>query len=502
VTGTLAEPAINGFADLDNAGLRINYLNTFYHFSHRMEILPDMFTLDQVKVQDDEGHTGIANGTIIHHGLKDWNFDVGVEMENFKVLDTDEQNNELYYGKAYANGTLGVSGYADNLDINVDAATGAGTDIHFPLGASRDVGGISFVQFIGGGNVADTLEEPVDLSGIHLDMKVAVTPDARFELIFDPTVGDIMRGRGAGNIAMTVTPSGDFSMTGDVELVDGDYLFTLRNLVNKRFNVEPGGHISWYGDPFDAIINVDAVYRLRASLYDVIPVAVRTEAYKKRFPVEVHMHLSRKLMNPDIGFEVKLPTVDEAVRTQVNSALATTDDLNKQVFSLIVLNRFLPTDATSASDNSSGLGGATAATGTELLSNQVSNWLSSFSDKFDLGVNWRTGDAISQDELELAVSTAIFNDRLQLSTNVGVAYGAGGAQQGNNSIIGDFSAEYILTQDGKLRFKAFSQSNDRNLNAVDQAQTTQGAGLAYREEFNTLGEFLRKIFGKKRKEGN
>ncbi len=502
LTGRIADPQINGYVELENAGLRIQYLNTFYSFSHRVTIRPDMFALDQVKVYDDEGHYGIANGTIIHHGLKDWNFDASMDMTNLKVLDTDTRINELYYGKAYATGVLGISGYADNLEINVDAATAEGTDIHFPLGASQDVSGISFVRFTDSHGVEGEDTGEVDLSGIRLDMKVAVTPVARFELIFDPTVGDIMRGRGSGNIIMSVTPSGDFSMKGDVELVDGDYLFTLRNLVNKRFGVEPGGHITWFGDPFDAIINVDAVYRLRASLYDVMPPALRTEAYKKRFPVEVLMHLSQNLMNPEIGFDVKLPTVDEGVRTQVKSALATTDDMNKQVFSLIVLNRFLPNDATSGPSDNSGLGGATAATGTELLSNQLSNWLSSFSKNLDLGVNWRTGDVISQDEVELAVSTAIFNDRLQLNTNVGLAYGAGGTQQGTNSIIGDFSAEYSLTQDGKLRFKAFSQSNDRNLNQVDQAQTTQGAGLAYREDFDTLGEFFRKIgsiFKKKKK---
>ena len=493
ITGKLNDPQINGSATLENAGLRVNYLNTFYSFSHKVDIKPDMFALDQVLLHDDEGHTATANGTIIHHGLKDWNFDVSMDVDNMKVLDTDARRNELYYGKAYAMGILGISGYADNLEINVDAATGPGTDIHFPLGASQEVGGISFVRFTGNGISAEQSDQAVDLSGIRLDMKVAVTPDARFELIFDPTVGDIMRGRGNGNIAMAVTPSGDFSMKGDVELVDGDYLFTLRNLVNKRFGVEPGGHITWYGDPFNAIIDVDAVYRLRASLYDVIPPALRTEAYKKRFPVEVLMHLSQNLMNPEIGFDVRLPSVDEGVRTQVNSALATPDDMNKQVFSLIVLNRFLPSDATGGPSDNSGLGGATAATGTELLSNQLSNWLSSFSSNFDLGVNWRTGDVISQDEVELAVSTAIFNDRLQLNTNVGVAYGAGGTQQGSNTVIGDFSAEYSLTQDGKLRFKAFSQSNDRNLNQVDQAQTTQGAGLAYREEFDTLGEFFRKV---------
>lgn len=498
VNGKLAAPQVHGSALMEDAGLRITYLNTFYSFTHRVEIRPDMFSLDLVKLHDEQGHTATAIGTIIHHGLKDWNFDVSLEMEDMMVLNTDAGNNELYYGQAYATGDLSVSGYTDNLEVAVDARTAPGTDIHFPLGASKEVGGISFIHFVEPGG-RDTLEEEVDLSGVRLDMNVAVTPDARFELIFDPTVGDIMRGSGRGNIAMTVTPAGDFSMKGDVEIVEGDYLFTLRNLVNKRFGIDPGGHITWYGDPFDATLAIDAVYRLRAGLYDVMPAALRTEAYKKRVPVDVVMHLTQRLMNPDIAFEVRLPSVDEAVRTQVNSALANPDDLNKQVFALIVLNRFMPTDATASNTSDFSVGSAT--TGTELLSNQLSNWLSSMSDQFDLGVNWRTGDAITQDEVEVAVSTQIFNDRLQLSSNVGVSYGAGGTQQGNN-LIGDFSAEYMLTQDGKLRFKAFSQSNDRNLNQVDQAPTTQGAGLAYREEFDTWHEFFRKLGNVFRKKAN
>src|SRR5690606_3527393 len=147
LTGKFADPRINGYAELENVGLRIEYLNTAYSFSHRVNIRPDMFALDQVLLYDDEGHSAIANGTIIHHGLKDWNFDVSMDMTELKVLDTDARNNELYYGKAYATGALGISGFAENLDINVDAATAAGTDIHFPLGASQEIGGISFVRF-------------------------------------------------------------------------------------------------------------------------------------------------------------------------------------------------------------------------------------------------------------------------------------------------------------------------------------------------------------------
>ncbi|MFT3885880.1 MAG: translocation/assembly module TamB domain-containing protein [Flavobacteriales bacterium] len=492
VTGRLASPRIKGSALMQDAGLRVAYLNTFYSFTHRVDIEPDMFKLDFVKLHDEEGNTATAIGTIIHHGLKDWNFDVSMTMDTFLVLNTSPSDNELYYGKAYATGDLNVSGEADNLEVNVDARTERGTDIHFPLSASRDVGGISFIRFVSPGSTADSLAEVVDLTGIHLDMNVEVTPAARFELIFDPTVGDIMRGSGRGNIAMTVTQTGEFSMKGDVELTEGDYLFTLRNLVNKRFGVEPGGHITWYGDPFDANISVDAIYKLRAALYDVMPAALRTEAYKKRVPVEVLMHLSQKLMNPDITFDVRLPSVDEGVRTQVSSALSNQDELNKQVFALVVLNRFVPTDAAGAQNTSDfSVGGAT--TGTELLSNQVSNWLSRMSKDVDVGLNLRSGDAITQNEAELALSTQIFNDRLQITTNVGVQYGSGGTQQGTNNFIGDFSAEYRLTQDGKLRLKAYSQSNDRNLNQVDQAPTTQGIGLAYSEEFNRFRELLMRI---------
>lgn len=481
IQGTLTEPLISGYADLDNAGLRINYLNTFYRFSHRVDILPDMFTLDNVDLLDPDGNKARLNGTIIHHHLSDWNFDVSGTLQRLNVLRTSVKDNSLFYGDAFATGDINVSGYLDNLEVNLTARTDKGTDIHFPLGGSKEVGSISFVRFVGPNGLNDTIPDAVDLSGIRLDLNVEVTPDAEMELIFDPTVGDIMRGRGQGNLAMTVTPSGELSLRGDVELVEGDYLFTLRNLVNKRFSVERGGRISWFGDPFNALINIDALYKLRAPLYDVMPVALRTEAYKKRVPVEVVMHLTQNLMNPDIGFEVRLPSVDEGVRTQVQSALSTADDLNKQVFTLIMLNRFSPSDAT-ASGGGSDVGVGTAATGTELFSNQVSNWLSQLSNEFDLGVNWRGGDSNTQSEVELAVSTQVLDDRLLLSTNVGVQYGASGTQQ--NNLIGDFSAEYILTQDGKIRLKAYSHSNDRNLNQADQAPTTQGVGIVFRRDFD------------------
>ncbi|MEO8591599.1 MAG: translocation/assembly module TamB domain-containing protein [Flavobacteriales bacterium] len=488
VTGALAEPQVNGEVDLVDAGLRIGYLNTLYRFTHRVKVAPDMFALDQVTIRDEDGNTSSIGGTILHNGLKDWNYNVWGTMDHMMVMNTTEDMNSMYFGKAYATGTIEVSGSAGSLEITVDARTAPGTDIKFPVGGSTEVSSIGFVHFV----TNDTLEqdEEVDLTGVSLDLGVEVTPDARFELIFDPTVGDILSGRGQGNIEMSVTPAGEFAMRGEVNVSEGDYLFTLRNVVNKRFQINPGGRIVWFGDPFDAQLDIQAVYKLRAPLYDIM--FEKNEAYRKRVPVEVVMNLRDKLLNPQIDFSVRLPSVDEGVRTQVNSVLSTEQEMNRQVFALIVLNRFVQPPAYAGTGSPTSSSNVAGTTTSELLSNQVSNWLSRLSNDFDLGFNYRPGDNLTQDELELAVSTQLFNERLLLSTNVGVQYGAQ-TTTNNNTLVGDFQVEYLMTNDGKLRLKAFSVSNDQNLNQADQAPTTQGVGVAYREEFDSATELWQKV---------
>lgn len=299
-----------------------------------------------------------------------------------------------------------------------------------------------------------------------------------------------MSGRGRGDIEMNVSQTGDFRMRGQVEVTEGDYLFTLRNVVNKKFEVLPGGRITWFGDPLDAQLDLQAQYRVRAPLYDIM--FEKNEAYRKRVPVDVVMQLRDNLMNPEIGFEVRMPTVDDNIRTQVASVMSTEQERNRQVFSLIVLNRFMQPQNLAGSGTPGGGANPLGTTGSEFLSNQLSNWLSKFSDDFDLGVNYRPGGNITQDEVEVAMSTQLFNERLLLSTNLGVSYGAQTTTNGNN-FIGDFQLEYLLTPEGRLRAKAFSVSNDRNLNRSDQAPTTQGAGVAYREEFSTLSEWWQKM---------
>ena len=209
------------------------------------------------------------------------------------------------------------------------------------------------------------------------------------------------------------------------------------------------------------------------------------------------------MLNPDIAFDIDLPTADETTKSKVRSVLYVSDEqeniqeLNRQVFSLLVLNQFLtPTGREGVSYT----GNVAGTTSFELMSNQVSNWLSKISNDFDVGFNYRPGDELSGQEIELALSTQIFNDRLILDGNFGVSDNkeVSSDSQNANNIIGDFSMEYKITEDGKLRVKAFNASNQSYIERTS-SNYTQGVGLFYRKEFDNFSDLFKK--GLKKNDG-
>ncbi|MFM1932693.1 MAG: hypothetical protein RL226_1996, partial [Bacteroidota bacterium] len=272
ITGTLDAPALQGRANFENASLHVDYLNTTYYLKESFGIYPDMFTIDRVQTLDEEGNKAYLVGTIIHDNFGDWNFDVYLDMEEqpFLVMNTTVEDNSMYYGKAYATGYASVFGTEYDLSLDLNVRTEKGTVLALPLGESEDVYFADFITFIDH-TAPVVVEEPFDLSGIDMNLELDITPDAQFRIIFDEAVGDEMRGRGRGHLNMVINNLSTFNMYGNVTVEQGRYLFTLKNLINKEFELEPGGTISWYGDPFEANINLRTAYRLNTTVYDLMP---------------------------------------------------------------------------------------------------------------------------------------------------------------------------------------------------------------------------------------
>jgi len=336
---------------------------------------------------------------------------------------------------------------------------------------------------------------------MQLNFDLTVTPDAVIQIIFDPKLGDIIESRGTGNLDLKINTTGDFSIYGDYVIEDGNYLFTLQNFINKRLTIESGGTIRWTGDPFDATIDIVAVYRTRASLNDLFGTDI--DRYNSLSVVDDRMTITGRLMAPDVQYDIYLPNADEETRLSVNNAIISSEELNKQFISLLIQNRFVLSNERSGSVSSQAASPYTNMAGvsaSEFLSNQLSHWLSQISNDVDIGINYRSNREMRSDEVQVALSTQLFNDRLSINGSVDVATNA--SLSASDNIVGEFDIDYKLTRNGKLSIKTYNRLNNDIL--YENSPYTQGFGVFYKEEFDTLGElwrqYIQKLSGKKEEE--
>jgi len=494
---TTKAPMLNGNLTLQKSALTVDYLQTRYFITHQLNVQNNKLIFNQANVYDSKGNQAVLDGEIDFHKFNNVSYDLKVDAEEFQALNTNSIHNSVYYGNGYISGLVNIQGNTSTNILGIDASvtTNDNTIINLPINSSKKQTKTKFITFTSkdGEQGTDEADEyKVDLSGIDMNFDLNVTPQAETRLIFNPELGDMIEANGRGSLNMEVNQAGDFRIFGEYIIEEGDYMFSLKNVINKNFEIQQGSRIIWNGNPQDADINVTAVYNLRTSLDNLF--LDTTTTYEKRIPVECKVNLREKLNNPEISFEIDLPTADESTKARLNSVLTSEEEMNKQFLSLLVLNTFMPAEqylAGQTDPNELGASGM-AFTTSELLSNQLSHWLSQISNNWDIGVNYQPGDDISRDQVEVALSTQLLNDRLIINGNVA----SGGRYAEASEIVGDVRIDWKLTQSGKLRLKFFNRNSDRLL--YEETRYIQGAGLYYREDFNSFGELLRN-FSKKKK---
>lgn len=494
-----------------DASMKIDFLQTRYSFSDSVRFSPAGIIFRNIKIFDEKKNQGSINGMITHHSFKDIGVSFDINMDKMLVLNTKPKDSDIFYGTAYASGYAGIRGNEDKLVFNISARTAPNTEFIVPLNSSASVSDYPYITFV---NHAGEEEKKVQEAGqnsfirqeegskIELNFDLDVTPEAEVQLILDETSGGVIRGKGEGKLNISLNSRGDVRMAGNYVISDGDYLFTLGSILNKRFAVEEGGTVSWNGAIEDASLNIRALYKTKASLSEIFGEEEFAEL-KVKLPVECILSLSGRLLNPAISFDINLPTADERTRELLRVAIDTEEELSRQFLYLLVMNSFYPDPSlfNSGSTNGTPLGQTGSpvspivgvTTTTEMLSNQLSNWLSQISNDFDIGFNYRPGSELTDQEMELALSTQLLNDKVSVNGNVDVRGNQSNASASN--ISGEFTVEVKLTD--MLRFKVFNRSN---YNLYYQVHPyTQGVGLFYRRDFNTLKDLFIRPEEKKRK---
>jgi hypothetical protein len=496
LTGLNTSPELFGKVHLNRMLVKIDYLNTNVSFADTVYITKNLIYFNKIKVLDQQlfnqserirtgkNDTLVASGRITHNYFKDFKYSIDLFPKDFLCLNTNPSVNNLFYGTAYASGYANISGNSDMVYMDITARTMKGTQLIIPLNASSDLSESDFITFINIAKPDSTKKiKTRDLSGIQMDFTFDVTDDAEVQLVFDPRYGDKIKAKGSGIIKMEITTKGDFNMYGEYTVKQGDYLFTFQNVINKKFNVLSGGTIRWNGSPYNADLDLQAIYSLKASLS-----GLGLDTNRNNVPVECIINITGKLEKPSYNFEIRLPSLTEFEKSQYMTVI--NQNIDYEFLSLLVINSFVP-----ASDAKTNVGvtngNMVGKTISEALSAQLSNWISQISKKVDIGFKYTPSDNISKEQVEVALSTQLFNDRVKIESNLGVGGGQVSTQtQNSQNIIGDLNVEVKITDE--LKLKVFNKSNQYDaLNSY--SPYTQGIGIFYRREFNTLKDlFMRK----------
>jgi hypothetical protein len=522
INGIFPKPDINGSATVSEGMVKIDYLQTTYWVvDGDLAINSTMFDATGAKMRDKDGNLADITGGIRHDHLTNFELDLRVQADRFLVLDTKKDDNPTYYGRGIGQGDIRFTGTFQQTNIDINAVTGKGTRLVIPITSEQTASEVKFVRFRDKNpykKEEDNKPQTVELRGINLVLQMSVTEDAEMLLVFDEKAGDIIRGTGRGDIEIRVTRAGEFSMIGDYYIGSGEYLFTLLNFVNKPFEVQRGGTIRWFGDPFGAEINLVAEYKglstpintLIQEYLELLPADVRREAAKPT-PVDLTMLLQGPLLKPNISFDIDFPRLQGPLKNYAQSKLRVLkqdqNELNRQVFGLIVAGQFLnPANNVNGTD-------VTINTVTELLSNQLSLYFSDllselvtdvkFLSGIDLNIGYTSyqnvdlataGDesfGVSGQELQLYFQPYFFNDRLSVSVgtifNLDENSPLGTSVNQGSLTSGDFTIEYALTSDRRLKLKAYASQETVIGNGT---RTRYGAGISYRNEFDNFQELI------------
>lgn len=527
--GALKRIGMQGSARIRDAQFQIDYLKTMYHI-HGQDIKlsnTQIWADDTLTIWDGtDRNKAYLVGGLRHNYFRDWQIDCDMETvgNNFTVLNTYREDNELYYGQGIGYFRARFSGTFSRTNIYIDAVTGSQTRLYIPISGSGDAQDELFIKFKNK-NEVDTLRKTDgnsiqinDLKGLNFEMNITVTDAAEVQLIFDEQAGDIIKGRGEGDITLTINREGEFKMYGGYTIRRGEYLFTLLNLVNKPFNVSNGGTISWSGNPYGAIINLDATYEENTSVYNFIntelaliagdQTLVREATQATR--VVVTMHLKGSLLTPTISFDMDFPNLTGQIKTLVDNKLRQAqqdqNELNRQVFGLVVVGSFLPSN----SGNTETLIQASAFnTLTQVLSNQFSNYLTGLAAEWfgtkvssiDLDVAYNEYQNSLNDpnlsqigrELQVRLTSGFAQDRITLQFGSQFGLGRPGTAVQDGFLGEDVTVEIQLTENRQWRLKVY-QRTEPDI-AIGQRRSRYGFGISFRKDYDSFDDMMSGLTG-------
>jgi hypothetical protein len=499
IKGPLKAPSLDGKATVRAISLKFNYLNASYKGYGEVHCSGNNIKVEKLVLMDDEDGQANVQGDICHTYFKDFSLNLTGDISKLKVLNAKYEDNEYFYGKGIVSGNVAFTGMIDNIMITADAVTQKGSSLVIPIQKyNKKVGQESYIRFVDLKTCKkNTVEAPpsIKVKGLSLNMNLEITPDAWAEIILNRKDGDVIQSKGKGLLTIKSDLEGNLNITGNYELVEGTYNFSVYEVVKRKFKILEGSTITWIDKPYDGILHVRAAYNQRATLTPLLEQNEQAIKDKKKYPISVILTLEGILSDPDIHFNIEFPKppdnpdLQEAIHTFKEKAASDRNYLEKQVFSLVMLRTLF-------SDNIGNFGDDTIKRSVgEIFSQQLSSIAAQLDENLEIDTDIDLEELTQEKTTSLPVKLSynLLAGRLIISRESRINFDTGKEIDFAN-MVGDWSVEYGLTSDNRFRIKLhISPSGSETGTGMSNISKSVFGGLSfvYIKSFNKWRELFR-----------
>jgi len=519
VKGTVDSPSILGNVKFNQVGLAIAEIGSdFRNIDDKIDFTSRGIEFNRFKINDKEGNSLTIDGQVLTKNYQDFAFNLTANARNFKLVNSEKSNDALMYGVLAVNANLGIKGDLDLPIVDGQLKVTDQTKFTFVLPQTspslQERDGI--VEFIDQDQIAlqETLvAEQIDtnskIKGLDVNVNIEVDKEAKISVIIDKANGDFVELQGQAELNGGMDPSGKTTLTGVYQVEKGAYEMSV-SLMKRRFDIQKGSTITFNGEPTAATLDLTAIYKTEAAPIDLVEQQIsglsssEMNMYKQRMPFNTLLKLNGELLKPEITFDITLDDDNPSVATSVlDNTKSKLDQLrndeaemNKQVFALLLLNRFV---GENPFQSQSGLSAETIAkqSVSNILSQQLNNLAADLIKGVDIDFgldseeDYSTGSKNTRTDLNVAVSKRLLNDRLKVS--IGSNFGLEGEARENENttnIAGDITVDYSLSRDGRYMLRAY-RKNEYQVALQGQIIET-GVGFIITLDYDKFKEIFEK----------
>ncbi len=514
--GTPERPDIDGDIVIADTHFISTYLNSPFSIDREsISFADEGISFDEFEVADNKNNKALLDGTILTKDYRDFQFNLDLSSDNFRLLNTTAKDNDLFYGKVDVKLNARIRGNMTTPAVTMQIGLSKGSNLTYvvPQSEASILEAEGIVEFVDktfehdpfmkkiNKEIADTVKSA--FRGIDLTARLELTDEETFTIVIDPLTGDQLSVKGNSTLTLQIDPTGDIHLTGRYEIAEGSYNLSFYKFVKRKFAIDKGSTITWLGDPMNAQMDIRAIYKVETSPIELfsnqLSGAAGTEVnlYKQLLPFLVYLKLNGELLQPEINFQLEMPmasrnAIGGSVYARLQDINTRESDLNKQVFALLILKRFIADDPFE-NQGPGGLESTARSSVSKILSEQLNRLgekIKGVELSFDIKSyeDYSSGQGQGQTQLQLGVSKSLFNDRLVVKLSGNIDLEGRNSNRQATDYIGDLALEYKITPDGRLRITGFRNSD---YDMIDGELLETGTGLIYVKDYNTLSELFK-----------